>query len=87
MAGDGALTSDSTANSDPSTTSFDLMTVNDVAALLRVSKSWVYEHARDDVVDRLPYVKLGKYLRFTRSDLSAYLDAKRLSCRLTLRRR
>ncbi len=44
-----------------------LLTVADVAALLNVSKSWVYEHTRSRGVprtERLPYVKLGKYIRF-----------------------
>jgi excisionase family DNA binding protein len=44
-----------------------LLTVQEVAALLRVSPSWVYEHTRargDHPLERLPYVKLGKYVRF-----------------------
>ncbi len=61
----------------------DLMTIGDVAAFLRVTKSWVYEHTRDGVEDRLPALKLGKYLRFHRSDLRAYVDAKRQSRRST----
>lgn len=73
MALEGSLTNDATLT-PPTASLSDLITVDDVAALLRVSKSWVYEHARDDVVDRLPYVELGKYLRFSRSDLSAYLE-------------
>ena len=55
----------------------ELLTVHDAARLLRVTVSWVYEHTRDNVVDRLPVIKLGKYLRFDRRDLRAYLDAKR----------
>jgi excisionase family DNA binding protein len=65
----------------------DLMTIADVAALLKVSKSWVYEHTRDGVEDRLPAVKLGKYLRFDRNDLRAYVDAKRAASRHLSRRR
>jgi excisionase family DNA binding protein len=65
----------------------DLMTIADVAALLKVSKSWVYEHTRDGVEDRLPAVKLGKYLRFDRNDLRAYVDAKRAASHRHLRRR
>ena len=55
----------------------ELLTVQDAARLLNVTVSWVYEHTRDDVEDRLPYVKLGKYLPFDRSDLREYVDAKR----------
>ena len=54
-----------------------LLTVYDTASFLNVSVSWVYEHTRDDAEDRLPFVKLGKYLRFDRRDLWAYVDAKR----------
>jgi excisionase family DNA binding protein len=45
----------------------ELLTVEEVAALLKVSKSWVYEHTRSRAVprsERLPYVKVGKYVRF-----------------------
>jgi excisionase family DNA binding protein len=40
--------------------------VDEVAALLKVSRSWVYEHTRARVAraDRLPFVKIGKYVRF-----------------------
>ena len=46
---------------------YALLTVADVAALLKVSKSWVYEHTRSRGVprsERLPHIKLGKYVRF-----------------------
>ena len=45
----------------------ELLTVEDVAALLRVSKTWVYEHTRTRGTaraDRLPFIKIGKYKRF-----------------------
>ena len=58
-------------------TNDELLTVHDAARLLSVSVSWVYEHARDTCVDRLPFVKIGKYLRFDRRDLRAYVDARR----------
>ena len=54
-----------------------LLTVQDTARFLKVSVTWVYEHVRPDAEDRLPFVKLGKYLRFDRRDLRAYVDAKR----------
>jgi hypothetical protein len=47
--------------------------------------SWIYEHTRDEAEDRLPFVKLGKYLRFDRS--RAYVGAKRAACRRQPRRR
>jgi excisionase family DNA binding protein len=45
----------------------ELLTVEEVAALLKVGKSWVYEHTRSRGVprsERLPHVKVGKYVRF-----------------------
>ena len=64
-----------------------LLTVRDAARMLNVTVSWVYEHTRDDVDDRLPFVKLGKYLRFDRRDLREYVDAKREAARNGARRR
>ena len=64
-----------------------LLTVHDTARFLKVSVAWVYEHVRPDTEDRLPFVKLGKYLRFDRRDLQAYLDAKREACQWIPRRR
>ena len=55
----------------------ELLTVQDAARFLNVTVSWVYEHARTDAGDRLPVIKVGKYLRFDRRDLRAYIDAKR----------
>lgn len=65
----------------------ELLTVHDAARFLNVSASWVYEHTRDNADDRLPFVKLGKYLRFDRTDLRAYIDAKRAASRRQPRRR
>ena len=64
-----------------------LLTVQDTARLLKVSVTWVYEHVRPDTEDRLPFVKLGKYLRFDRRDLKAFIDAKRAESRHRPRRR
>jgi excisionase family DNA binding protein len=63
-----------------------LLTVQDAARLLKVPVSWVYEHVRPASQDRLPVVKLGKYLRFHRRDLQAYIDAKRVESRQARRR-
>jgi excisionase family DNA binding protein len=65
----------------------ELLTIQDAARFLNVTVSWVYEHTRDDADDRLPFVKLGKYVRFDRTDLRAYVDAKRHVARRDGRRR
>jgi excisionase family DNA binding protein len=67
--------------------SADLLTVQETAQFLKVSVSWVYEHVRPEAQDRLPAMKLGKYLRFDTRDLRAYVDAKRAeSTRVRTRR-
>jgi hypothetical protein len=42
-----------------------------------IPASWVYERTRRHGRDRLPHVKIGKYLRFRLSDLEAYLETLR----------
>ncbi len=54
-----------------------LLTVQEVADILKVPVSWVYEHTRGYCTGRLPYIKIGKYLRFLDSDMSRYLDEMR----------
>jgi excisionase family DNA binding protein len=61
----------------------ELLTVEDVAALLKVSRSWVYEHTRSRGTprsERLPYVKVGKYLRFEARAIRAFIEKQ---CRRT----
>jgi excisionase family DNA binding protein len=65
----------------------ELLTVQDAARFLKVSVSWVYDHVRPEAKERLPVAKLGKYLRFDRRDLQAYIDAKRAESRHRPRRR
>jgi excisionase family DNA binding protein len=65
----------------------ELLTVQDAARFLNVTVSWVYEHSREDAEDRLPFFKLGKYVRFNRADLCEFVDAKRRAGRAPYRRR
>ena len=63
----------------PAAELFELLTVTDVAALLKVSKSWVYEHTRSRGTprsDRLPHIKIGKYVRFDPQLVRAFLDRR-----------
>jgi len=68
------------ANPDDSQVDLDhLLTVDDVAALLNVSRSWVYQHSRSKHTarsDRLPHIKIGKYVRFEPSAVRAFLQRK-----------
>lgn len=54
-----------------------LLTVQEVAEILKVPVSWVYEHARGNGPGRLPHVKVGKYVRFLNADISRYLEKMR----------
>jgi excisionase family DNA binding protein len=57
----------------------ELLTVDEVAALLKVSKSWVYEHTRSRGIprsERLPHLKLGKYVRFDAEAVRAFLNRR-----------
>ena len=54
----------------------ELLTVDEVAALLKVSRSWVYEHSRRRGTrrsGRLVHVKVGKYVRFERRAVREFL--------------
>lgn len=48
-----------------------LLTADEVAALLRVTKSWVYAETR---VHRIPHVPLGRYVRYRESAIIAWLE-------------
>jgi excisionase family DNA binding protein len=65
----------------------ELLTVDEAANFLKVTISWIYKHVRPESEDRLPVVRLGKYLRFDRRDLHAYIDAKRAASHRQRRRR
>jgi excisionase family DNA binding protein len=54
-----------------------LLDVKEAANFLKVTPSWVYEHCRSGAGGILPFVKIGKYLRFDRRDLLAYVDQQR----------
>jgi excisionase family DNA binding protein len=61
----------------------ELLTVDEVAALLKVSKNWVYEHTRARGTprsERLPHLKVGKYVRFDARVLRAFIEKQ---CRRT----
>jgi excisionase family DNA binding protein len=51
----------------------EILTVNEVAELLRVPVSWVYDRTRKRSADRLPGIRLGKYWRFRYDDIVDWL--------------
>jgi excisionase family DNA binding protein len=49
----------------------DLLTPDDVCALLKVKKSWLYDAVENDALEA---IRLGKQLRFRPSALIRYLE-------------
>ena len=56
-----------------------LLTVNEVAEILKVPPSWVYKHTRERSRDRIPGFRIGKYWRFAEADVLAWLANRRTS--------
>ena len=54
-----------------------LLTVHEVAELLHVPVSWVYERTRRRGSGQLPHIKLGKYLRFEESTVTEFIRRQR----------
>lgn len=50
-----------------------LLDAEAAGALLGVPKSWVLAEARED---RIPHVRLGRYVRFQRDELEAWWQAR-----------
>ena len=48
-----------------------LLNVDEVADILRVPRSWVYSH-----LGMLPTIRLGRYVRFRRSDIDEFLNRR-----------
>jgi excisionase family DNA binding protein len=55
----------------------DILTAEEVAAWLKVPKSWVFEQTRKRAKLRcrnpLPVIRLGKYVRFSREQVSQWM--------------
>lgn len=51
-----------------------LVTAEEAAALLSVPKTWVLAEAR---ADRIPHVRLGRYVRFEPAQVQAWWEARR----------
>jgi excisionase family DNA binding protein len=49
----------------------DLLTAEEVAALLRVTPAWVYAETRRR---RIPHIRLGRYVRYRSDALVLWMD-------------
>lgn len=48
----------------------DLLTPDEVCDRLKVTKAWLYDQVE---AKRIPYIRLGRHLRFSARDLSAHI--------------
>lgn len=48
----------------------ELLTADEVAAILGVNKSWVWRHARQGTI---PVLQLGRYKRFRRESINQFI--------------
>ena len=46
-----------------------LLTADEVAAILRAPRSWVYSH-----LSELPVIRLGRYVRFKHSEVERFIE-------------
>ncbi len=73
----GALMTSDSRESNPTagnSSGEGLLTADEVAQILRVPRSWVYSH-----LSELPVIRLGRYVRFRRSEIDGFLE-KRGAC-------
>jgi excisionase family DNA binding protein len=56
----------------------DLLTIEELAVRLKVPKSWIYTHTRGRTKCRLPFIKLGKYLRFEEGAVRRWLESQQV---------
>jgi excisionase family DNA binding protein len=54
-----------------------LLSVEEVADLLQVPVSWVYERTRSREKNRIPGFRLGKYWRYEEAEVFAWLERQR----------
>ena len=71
------MTSKDDAPTDSSLYANDLATVHEIAELLHVPDTWVYGRTRTRGLEQIPHFKLGKYLRFSRSEVLDWVHRQR----------
>lgn len=54
-----------------------ILTVEELAARMKVGKSWIYEKTRSRSGDPLPVLRIGKYIRFYWPDVSDWIECHR----------
>jgi excisionase family DNA binding protein len=54
----------------------DIITPEECAALLRVAPSWIYAKSRRRQRNPLPVYRIGRYLRFSKAAVLAWLEGQ-----------
>jgi excisionase family DNA binding protein len=54
----------------------DLLTLEQLCSLLQTPKTWVYRQTREKTI---PFIKLGKYLRFYRPDINEWIKKQQVN--------
>ncbi len=55
----------------------EILTVEEVAALLKVTPNFIHEKCRSRAKNPLPVHRIGRYLRFTRSEVIEWYNLTR----------
>lgn len=50
------------------------LTINELATLLKLPKSWIYSRTREKGSNRIPCTKIGKYLRFEENKVLSWIE-------------
>ena len=51
-----------------------MLTVKELAGILNVPASWIYERTRKGSNDRIPHIRVGKYIRFPEDMVREFLE-------------
>ena len=54
----------------------DLLTITEMAARLKVHRSWLYSRTRETGEGTIPRIKIGKYIRFNESEVMTWIKEK-----------
>jgi len=60
-------------------TEIRLLTLKEAAEWLHVPPSWIYQRTHAGATERIPFIKLGRLLRFDQAELQTWLDERRRS--------
>ena len=54
-----------------------LMTLEEIAFSLRVRRSWIYQRTHRGCSNPIPFVKVGRLLRFREAEVTRWLEAQK----------